>query len=69
MPKMGSYDYMGPISLPVDMDKLAEIVESAVYGTHRFLSALVRVRRQKNPNQGEDRLAQEIERLLNEGYW
>ncbi len=42
------YDHFNksePISVPVDMDALAEMVEASNYGTVRFLAALVRVRK------------------------
>ncbi len=40
------YDHMNrePFQVPIDMDKLAETVESAPCGTVRFLAALRRVR-------------------------
>lgn len=75
MPRMGQYDHLNdtdPIVLPGTMDQLAEAIDKLNYGTHRFLSALVRVRRAQGlwrdqPN--EDGLANEIEALLNRGLY
>ncbi len=42
------YDHFNksaPISVPLDMDALAETLEDANYGTVRFLAALMRVRK------------------------
>lgn len=80
---VGSYDHLdkrSPIQITLSMEKLAELVENSNYGVHRFLSALIRLRkkkleiRTKNYQEKEygfepypDRLMNEIERLLNEG--
>lgn len=41
------YDHLEPLSIPVDMDKLAELLEGENYGTVRLLAALLRVRRRR----------------------
>jgi hypothetical protein len=68
--KVGEYDHLGTVSLPLDMDKLAELLVKSNYGVHRFLSALIRARKQ-NPDRHpqEDRLMKEIERLIEEGEY
>lgn len=71
MSRIGMYDHLEPITVPVDMDALAEIVENANYGTHRFLSALIRVRRAKavKNNWKQDILCDEIKKLLDQGLF
>lgn len=42
------YDHFNetePVSLPIDLDALAKLLESNNYGTVRFLGALLRVRK------------------------
>jgi hypothetical protein len=66
--RVGQYDHLDPVALSLDMDKLAELLVRSNYGVHRFLSALVRTRKRlRSP--GGDRLAREIERLLEEGEY
>lgn len=71
--KMDSYRHMDGVypgdifSISLTMDGVARKVEELNYGTHRFLSSLVRIRREiVDP---EDKLARRIEELLNRGYW
>lgn len=70
--RMGSYDHVGPLDVPLDLDFLADHVVRANYGVARLLAALVRARRRTAhlSNRTEpDRLVEEIERLLNEGAY
>jgi len=67
MAEVGEYDdKMNPICMPLDLDTLADQIVYANYGTHRMLSALIRARKRQGIV-GENRLFEEIERLLEEG--
>jgi hypothetical protein len=72
--KIGEYDHLNEdsrLELSVDMDELAKKIEKMNYGTHRFLSALVRARRKSDKCHSLDRdeLADGIEALLNKGLF
>jgi hypothetical protein len=66
------YDHMNeshPISLPLDMELLARVIDSANYGSVRFLSAWVRVRKERHAeraalyrSRGDAKLADVIEK-------
>lgn len=64
--KVGTYNHLGPIKIPIDMKLLASVVDKENYGLHRFLSEWLKIcDRKKHTN----RLVNEIERLLNQGEW
>jgi len=67
MSKIGKYDYLEPVQLPLDLDILADLLVKSNFGVHRFLSALVRSR--KRTERKNDQLMQEIERLIEEGEY
>lgn len=70
---IGRYDHLNdtdPIKMTLDMESLANKVVSMNYGTHRFLSALVRARRANDKTNGFvtcDLLTNAIEKALNDG--
>lgn len=45
--RIGMYDHLNSdlVQLPISMDSLARIIATENYGLHRFLSAIVRIRR------------------------
>jgi len=63
--KVGSYDHLEKVELPLDMDDLARRLVIANFGVHRFLSALIRAR--VGHYETEDRLMDGIRRLLDKG--
>ena len=72
MSRIGQYDHLDPVALPLDLDALAKLIEGSSYGTHRLLSALVRVRRGKYAGKGYrkvDQLTEGIAELLEEGCY
>lgn len=75
MPKgVGQYDHLNEkdkLMLSISLDQLAAKVEAMNYGTQRFLSALVRVRRAQGGSfaPGRDVLTDVIEKALNEGHF
>jgi hypothetical protein len=66
--RVGAYDHIG-VKVPIDVDQLAEAIEQSSYGTHQFLSALVRIRRRDPSIPGTHRfeLTEGIAKLLDEG--
>lgn len=70
--RLGDYDHLDKstdmmLHLTVPMDELAEKIVRLNYGTHRFLSSLVRARLKiVHP---EDELARLIADMLNAGFW
>jgi len=66
MSRIGQYDHLGPLEIPLDMDKLAKLIVETNYGVHRLLSAIVRERR-KNSKMGDPKLTESIAQLLEEG--
>lgn len=53
MSKMGTYDHIeDSVEMRLSMDDLARELERLNYGTHRLLSALVRVRRSDPETEG-----------------
>ncbi|MFA5987075.1 MAG: hypothetical protein WC797_00260 [Candidatus Paceibacterota bacterium] len=67
--RVGLYDHLNPVTIPMDMDALADLLVKANYGVQRFLSALIRARKRSSRGTSSegDRLMSEIERLLEEG--
>ena len=70
--KMGEYDHLdkephSQFSVHLPMQEVADRVVSLNYGTVRFLAALVRARRRELGE--DDRMAQQLENMLNEGWW
>lgn len=70
--RVGIFDHLGPLEIPINADTLADAIVNSNYGTHRMLSALIRARRKKNQQQGydnaEDTLINAVEKLLQEGH-
>lgn len=74
MPRsIGTYDHLNrndKFTLEMDMEEVARKIEKMNYGTHRFLYALVRIRRADpviEASPGGKLLTDGIERLLNKG--
>lgn len=65
MSRIGTYDHLGPLEIPLDMDKLAKLLVEKNYGVHILLSAIVRERRKSKT--GNPNLTEGIARLLEEG--
>lgn len=71
--RIGMYDHINkesPLEITVDIEDLAKRIEAMNYGTHRLLSALVRIRRKDTETESfpECRMLTDgIEELLNRG--
>jgi hypothetical protein len=66
------YDHLGPLELSLPVEELVKLVEQGNYGMHRFLSTLVRLRKERVAA-GEEHCAdwiylmKGIEKLLEQG--
>jgi hypothetical protein len=82
MPKLGFYDGLNGDSMwdpkfnRITIDDIVKSVDEANYGTHRFLTALVRLRKEKlaqahaeGYDWEKDKLMEGIEKLLNDGNY
>lgn len=70
MPKPDDYRHLNdadPLNVKIDIEDLVAMVEKMNYGTHRFLSALIRSRRKKFGL--GDELSTGIEELLRRGMF
>jgi hypothetical protein len=66
------YDHLNetdPLRIELDMDELAQNIESMNFGTVRFLAALVRARKRSRKSSRPDELAKGIEDMLNKGLF
>jgi len=56
MSKTGTYDHLNDASkltIEIDIPELAKMVDRMNYGTHRFLSALIPILRERNDKMNE----------------
>jgi hypothetical protein len=56
MSKTGTYDHLnetGKLVIEIDIPELAKMVDRMNYGTHRFLSALIPILRERNEKMNE----------------
>jgi hypothetical protein len=66
----GMYDHLDqtdPPTITLSMEELARKIEGMNYGTHRFLSALIRARKERYPN--DPGLWKPLEDMLNAGFF
>lgn len=69
MPRADQYRHLNDVEgdgVRIGIEAIARQVDALNYGTHRLLSAIVRVRRETRAN---DELANGIEALLNRGLF
>ena len=72
--KLGTYDHLeksNPFSLEFSVQELVEMIENTNYGTHRFLSELVRYRKAMYEERGWDKdpLGEIIREALDRGLF
>jgi len=71
--RVGDYDHLGVSSFKLDLDAIADTLESANYGVHQMLSAMVRAHRRQiesgRKKAWPDDIMFKVEELLNKGYF
>jgi hypothetical protein len=56
------------VAFNMDFEEIVQLLVRQNYGTHRILSAIIHERRKLNYMPNPDVLADEIEKLLNQGH-
>jgi len=67
---LGYYRGLGDFEFPINVKQLATFIDGENYGIHRFLSEWVNVHKAGDEyKKYGSKLADKIEKLLNEGYF